>query len=145
MSATTILNDATPHVRTKLAVLWAAVTLCYLYGDVIGLFRPGGLQLMLDGKMGFWPVTQPLLLAMSIVMSTPPIMAVLTILARPGLARWLNVVFGAAQSLLMLFTMIDAARFGFLFYLYFGVVEVMMTGLIVWIALRWPRSASDKG
>jgi hypothetical protein len=38
-----------------------------------------------------------------------------------------------------LFTMIDAWKFGFYFYIYLGVVEVALTSLVVWYALTWPR------
>ena len=38
----------------------------------------------------------------------------------------------------MLFTMIDAVKSGIHFYLYLGVVEVLLTLLIVWYALTWP-------
>ena len=39
----------------------------------------------------------------------------------------------------MLFTMIDAWKLGFHFYVYLGVVEALLTLLIVWYALTWPR------
>lgn len=45
---------------------------------------------------------------------------------------------GAAYTANMLFTMIDAVKFGFHFYVYLGVVEALLTLLIVWYALTWP-------
>ena len=94
---------------------------------------------MLDGKMGPWPVTPTLLLGVAILMSAPAVMVALTVLLKPVLNRWLNVVMGAAYTAIMPFTMIDAVTFGFHFYLYLGVVEVFLTLLIVWYALTWPR------
>ena len=42
-------------------------------------------------------------------------------------------------AVIMRFTMIDAWKFGFHFYIYLGVVEVLPTLLIVWYELTWPR------
>jgi len=93
---------------------------------------------MLDGKMGPLPVTPTLLLGVAILMSAPAVMVALTAVLKPVLNRWLNVVMGAAYTAVMLFTMIDAVKSGIHFYLYLGVVEVLLTLLIVWYALTWP-------
>jgi hypothetical protein len=113
---------------------------CYIYGDLIGFYIPGGLQRIMDGKFGFGPVTPILLLGFAVVMSAPAIMVALTLLLKPGAGRWLNVIMGLAETALMLYTMIDAWKFGYAFYIYLGVVEVTLTLLIVWFALTWPRS-----
>jgi hypothetical protein len=94
--------------------------------------------------MGPWPVTPTLLLGVAILMSTPAVMVALTVLLKPVANRWLNVVMGAAYTTLILFTMIDAWKFGFHFYIYLGVVEVLLTLVIVWYALTWPRQPPVK-
>jgi hypothetical protein len=134
-----VLDDSAMSIKARISVLWGSATLLYLYGDVIAFYSPGGLQRMLDGKMGPWPVTPTLLLGVAILMSTPAVMVALTVLLTPVVSRWLNVVMGAAYTALMLFTMIDAWKFDFHFYIYLGVVEVLLTLLIVWYALTWPR------
>jgi hypothetical protein len=134
-----VLDDSAMSIKTRLAVLWGSATLLYLYGDVIAFYSPGGLQRMLDGKMGPWPVTPLLLLGVAILMSAPAIMVALTVLLKPVANRWLNIGMGAAYTALILFTMIDAWKLGFHFYVYLGVVEALLTLLIVWYALTWPR------
>jgi len=94
---------------------------------------------MLDGNMGAWPVTPILLLGVAILMSAPAVMVALTVLLKPVASRWLNVVMGAAYTAIMLFTMIGAWKFDGYFYIYLGVVEVVLTSLVVWYALTWPR------
>jgi hypothetical protein len=139
MRAKSALDNPVVPVKAKISALWAAVELCYLYGDVIGFHTPGALQRILDGKMGFWPITPVLLLGVAIVQSIPAIMVASTLLLWPALSRWLNVLLGAAYTALMLYTMIDAWKYGFYFYMYFGVVESLLTLLVVWYALAWPR------
>jgi len=136
------LDDSAMSIKARIAVLWGSATLLYLYGDVIAFYNPGGLQRMLDGKMGPWPVTPTLLLGVAILMSAPAVMVALTVLLKPVFNRWLNVVMGAVYTAIMLYTMIDAVKFGFHFYIYLGVVEVLLTLLIVWCALTWPRQTA---
>jgi hypothetical protein len=137
------LDDSAMFTKARISVLWVSATLLYLYGDVIAFYVPGGLQRMLGGKMGPWPVTPTLLLGVAILMSAPGVMVALTVLLKPVASRWLNVVMGAAYTALMLFTMIGAWKSGGYFYIYLGVVEVVLTSLVVWYALRWPREPAD--
>ena len=53
---------------------------------------------------------------------------------KPNLNRWLNIVFGAIYTLIILITMWDWA-----FYIFSGIIEVALTSLIVWYAWNWPR------
>ena len=133
------LDDSVGSIKVRISALWVAATLCYLYGDVIAFYVPGGLQKMLDGKMGPWAATPSVLLGVAVLMSAPALMVALTFLLKPVASRWLNIAMGSAYSALMLFTMIDAWRLGAYFYIYLGVVEAFLTLLVVWYALRWPR------
>ena len=137
----TALDDSALSTKARISALWGAATLLYLYGDVIAFYSPGGLQQMLDGKMGPWAVTPILLLGVAILMSTPAVMVALTVLLKPVASRWLNVIMGAAYTAIMMFTMIGAWKFGGYFYIYLGIVEVVLTLLVVWYALTWPRES----
>jgi len=127
--------------RVILAALWFGATLCYAYGDIIAFYEPGAVQRLLDGKMGFWDVTPGLLLGIAIFMSLPPVLAVLALLLPAVACRWINILFGALFSGVMLYTMIDAIRFGHYFYLYLGVIEVAMTLGVLACAATWSRRA----
>ncbi|HJW09048.1 MAG TPA: DUF6326 family protein [Holophagaceae bacterium] len=133
-----VLQDTKVDTRIKLAALWAATTLCYLYGDYFDLYRPGKLGGMLEGRMPpLGPVTQGVLLGTSILMAIPSLMVALSVLLRPGLSRWANILFGAVFSLIMAL----AIQGTWTFYKFFGLVEIALTLTIVWIAWRWPRTA----
>jgi hypothetical protein len=135
--AATALDDIKIHVKLKISALWASVMFCYIYGDYFGLYVPGALQRMLEGKMGpIGPTTQGVLLGTSVMMAIPSIMVFLSLALKPNLNRWLNIVLGAVYTVIILVTMWDWA-----FYIFFGVVEVVLTALVVRYAWKWPKQA----
>ena len=130
------LDDPKVHVKLKLAALWASLMFCYVYGDYFGLYVPGKLAGMLAGRMDpLGAVTQGVLLGTSAMMAVPALMVCLSLLLRPVVARWSNVVLGLVYAAVMLMTMSGA----WTFYLFFGVIEVALSLTISWTAWRWPR------
>ncbi len=129
------LDDIKIHVKFKISALWASVMFCYIYGDYFGLFVPGALQRMLEGKMGpLGPTTQAVLLGTSVMMAIPSIMVFLSLALKPNLNRWLNIVLGTAYTVIILITMWDWA-----FYVFLGVVEVALTASVARYAWMWPE------
>lgn len=137
-NAGTALEDIKVHVKIKLAALWASVMFCYIYADYFGLYVPGTLQGMLQGKMGpLGPTTQGVLLGTSVVMAIPSVMIFLSVALKPNLNRWLNIIFGVIYTVIILITM-----WAWAFYIFFGIIEVVLTGLVVWYAWNWPKQES---
>ncbi len=135
-------DDVRIHVKMKISALWVSVMLCYIYGDYFGLYEPGKLKGMLEGIMGpLGPTTQGVLLGTSILMAIPAVMVFLSLVLKPGPNRWANMILGAIYTLIMLITM----RGAWAFYQFLGVVEVALTGLIVWYAWHWPRREAAFG
>ncbi len=136
MTATrTVLDDVKIHVKFKIAALWTAVMFCYVYGDIFNLYKPGKLDALLAGMTPMGPTSQEILLGFAILMSIPSLMVFLTLALPPVASRWLNVVLGLFFTAIM----IVAIQGAWTFYVYFGVVEAVLTALIVWHALTWPR------
>jgi hypothetical protein len=134
-NAGTALEDIKIHVKIKLSALWASVMFCYIYADYFGLYVPGALQGMMKGKMGpLGPTTQGVLLGTSLMMAIPSVMIFLSVALKPNLNRRLNIIFGVVYTVIILVTM-----WGWAFYIFFGVIEVVLTGLVVWYAWNWPR------
>ena len=132
----TSLDDIRIPVRLKLAGLWTSLMFCYLYGDYFGLYQPGKLQGMLDGRMDpLGPTTQMVLLGTSLMMAIPGLMVCLSLVLGPRTCRWTNIVLGLAYTLIMAVSMPGAWQF----YLFLGGIEMLLTLAIVWHAWRWPR------
>jgi hypothetical protein len=91
---------------------------------------------MLSGKMGpRGPTTQGILLGTSAMMAIPSVMVFLPLVLKPRLNRWLNIIFGAIYTVIMLITMPGE----WMFYIFLGVIEIVLTTLIVWYAWKWPK------
>jgi len=130
------LEDPRVHVRLKLSALWTSLMLCYIYGDYFGLYKPGKLQGMLQGQMGpLGPTNQGVLLGTAILMAIPGVMVFLSLILTPGLNRRVNIVLGLVYTLIMVITMPGA----WAFYIFLGIVEVVLSLLIVWNAWKWPK------
>jgi hypothetical protein len=135
----TALDDIKVHVRFKLSALWTSVMFCYIYGDYFGLYKPGSLQEMLSGNMGpFGPTTQGVLVGTSAMMAIPSVMVFLSLVLKPSLNRWSNVILGAIYTMIILVTM----RGEWAFYIFLGIIEMVLTILVVWYAWKWPRQSS---
>jgi hypothetical protein len=64
----------------------------------------------------------------------PSVMIFLSLALKANVNRWLNIIFGVVYTVIILITMWDYA-----FYIFWGVIEVILTGLVVQYAWRWPR------
>ena len=133
------LEDLKVNVKIKLSALWASVMLCYIYADYFGLYEPGKVQDILNSQFfGVGPTTQGVLLGASLMLAIPSLMIFLSVALPPVLNRWLNIVAGAAYTAIILNTM-----WGWVFYIFYGVIEISLTSLVVWYAWRWPKTPAS--
>jgi uncharacterized protein DUF6326 len=131
------LDDTLVPVRMKLSLLWVSVMLCYIYCDYFELYLPGKLQSMLEGRMGpLGVVTQSVLLGTAVLMAIPSLMVFLSVALPPSLSRLANIVFGIMYSIIMLGVVLYPT---WVFYRFFGVLEIALTLLVVWYAWTWPK------
>jgi hypothetical protein len=132
------LEDIRVPVKLKLAALWTSVMFLYIYADYFGLYVPGALQKMLEGEMQpLGHTTQAVLMETSAMLAIPAVMIFLSVALRPKLNRWLNIVFGVIYTLIICITM-----WSWYFYIFYGVMEIALTGLVVWYAWKWPRQTA---
>lgn len=131
---TTGMEDVRINVKLKLSALWVAMMLLYIYADILSLFRPGQLDEMREGLMGPFPVTQASLLIASLLMIIPALMVFLSLTWKPQMARWANIAVGAIYTLVNSSNLIGET---WAYYIFFGIVEIVLTLLIVWYAWKW--------
>jgi hypothetical protein len=132
-----MLEDAKISTRIKLSALWVAVMFCYIEGDFTSFFPPGGyIQQSLAGKMGPFPTTQITLLAGSVFMSIPCVMVFLSLILKAKSCRRINII------LALLYTVVNSISSfttTWAYFIFFGIVESVLTLLIVWYAWKWPN------
>lgn len=133
----TILEDFKINIKIKLSLLWTAVTLIYLYGDYFELYVPHKTQGLVTGdNLLDSPIN---LFLAAVLLAIPALMVVLSILLKPSINRILNIVFGlffTALMLLIAFTSMESWR---AFYVFYAILESIVTGVIVWYAFKWPK------
>jgi Family of unknown function (DUF6326) len=133
-----LLEDFKVHVRLKLSALWASTMACYIYCDYFELYVPGKLRGMQQGNIEpLGPITQGMLVGMSLMMIVPSLMIFLSLVLRPSACRWANIVIALCYTLLLCMLAYEATWY---FYKLFAVIEAGLTALIVMYAWKWPRT-----
>ena len=127
-------EDMKINVKMKLSALWVALMLLYIYADIFSLFRPGQIEEMISGRMGPFPVTQGSLLTASILMLIPAVMVFLSLTLKPKVDRWVNIILGVLYTAVNIGNLVGET---WAFYIFFGIVEMVLTLLIVGHAWKW--------
>lgn len=139
MTNTNNLEDFKINVKFKLSALWISVMFCYIYGDFFTLFVPGHIQSLMDGKSGVGETTPWKLLMFAILMTLPSVMVFLSLVLKPKVNRWTNISVGIFFTAIMVLVVATSIDNWMLFFIFSGVVEIVITSLIVWYAWRWPK------
>ena len=132
----TILEDVKINVKIKLAALWVAVNLLFLYVDIYSFFRPGIIEDALAGKVWEFQITQVWLLGVIILMTIPSLMVFLSLTLPAKANRWTNIIVGIFE---IAFVVVPAIGESWAYYIFASIVEVVLLLLIVWYAWKWPK------
>ena len=131
------LENPRVNVRIKLAMLWVGIVFCFIYGDYFELYAPYKLRSMLEGRIGpLGDVTQTKLVGTSIMMTIPSLMAIFSVVSAPALCRWINIFIASIFVAITLLVIQGSWHF----YVYFGVVEILLLLTVIWYAWKWPRA-----
>lgn len=123
--------------KIKLSALWTSLMFCYIYGDYFFLYVPGKVEGLISGENN---LNTPLKLYLaSLLLVIPALMVSLSIILKPKLNRWLNIIFGIIYTLIMLFLAVTSTSEWLSFYIFLGIVESIITISIVWNAINWPK------
>lgn len=131
-----MLDNPKVNIKIKLSLLWTSVLFCYLYGDYFELYVPDKVNGLLTGDNIMDSPTN--LLIASIVLSIPSLMVGLSILLKPKINRFLNILFGIIFTVMMLFIAFNSLTTWYGFYVYLAILESIITFSIVWYAWKWP-------
>jgi hypothetical protein len=131
-------DKATARMDRKvlLSTLWIFVMFNYLYCDVMSLMDPGFLKQYMAGNVGGIPISQGFLLGAAILMEIPIAMVLLSRILAYGTNRWANIVAGTFMTVVQLSTLLFGSSTT-IYYIFFSIIEISCTSLIVWHAWRW--------
>lgn len=130
-------------MKSKLSTLWIFAALNYLYCDVLGLMDPELLPQILRGSVNGLELTPGFLLGAGILVEIPIAMVLLSRVLPYRANRWANIAAGTIMTAVQsasLFVGVPAP-----YYLFFSVVEIATTVLIVWFAWTWREPVAQVG
>jgi hypothetical protein len=130
------LEDVKIPVKLKLSALWAATLFLYAYGDIFGFFRPDVLESVKAGKIAGFQINQVFLLAVSIYILIPSAMVFLTLVLKPEVNRWANLIISVAYFATIVLSAVGET---WAYYIFLSLAEAVLTLLIAWHAWKWPQ------
>lgn len=131
------LEDIKINIKIKLSALWASVTFFYIYGDYFELYVPDKVQGMINGNsMLDSPVK---LFTASLLLAIPASMVCLSIILKPSVNRWLNLIAGIFFTGVMLLIALTSFSEWRVFYVFYAIIESILTSIIVLYAWKWTK------
>src|SRR5574338_600741 len=134
-------NNTGIDLKARLSTLWLFATLNYLYCDVVTVMDPQKLKQFLAGTVGGMEITQGFLLGAGILVEIPIAMVLLSQILKHRLNRWTNIIAGIIMTVVQILTLFTSSPSSY--YIFFSIIEIASTSLIVWYAWRWARPAAE--
>ncbi|MBY0537119.1 MAG: hypothetical protein K2P88_14810 [Chitinophagaceae bacterium] len=129
------LEEVKINVKIKLSALWASVTFFYIYGDYFELYVPNKVQGIINGNsMLDNPVK---LFAASALLAVPALMVCLSVILKTKINRSLNLIAGVLFTAIMLLIAVTSISEWRAFYVFYAIVESILTSIIIWYAWKW--------
>jgi hypothetical protein len=124
-------------MQSRLSTLWIFAVLNYLYCDVLTLMDPVLLKQFVAGYAGGFAITPGFLVGAAVLMEIPIGMILLSRVLRSHRAnRWANIGAGAVMTVVQVASLF-AGTGPAPYYVFFSIIEILCTALIVWYAWRW--------
>ncbi|HRW19239.1 MAG TPA: DUF6326 family protein [Dermatophilaceae bacterium] len=139
----TSLEQRPLPIQTKLAAAWTGFMFLYVYVDVLGLYKPGTVAGILDGKVWDFDISQPFFVSALAASSVPALMILLSTTMPARVNRATNLVVAALLVPWMAFNLVGGE---WLLYFGFGfAVELALLVFILRSAWSWPRTSAPTG
>jgi hypothetical protein len=129
-------EDIKFSTRTILIGLWIALMLLYIYCDIFSFFRPNHINEIVAGFMGPFQINQISLMVAGLLMAIPALMIITNLFIKLAAIKWINFIAGIVYTLINIGNLIGEK---WTYYLIYGVVEIMITLLIIIKSIRWPK------
>lgn len=128
-------EDFEINVKLKIAALWIAIMFCYVYGDYIEIYVPGVIAEAMEVKAT--TETQIEFFAVALLMVIPSVMIFFTLVLKPKVNRWLNIILPTLFIILLIAVNIAG---GWIYYLFLTAIEILISMATVWYAWKWPTT-----
>jgi len=116
--------------RIILSVLWVALMLTYLLGDVLRIYA-GDFK---SGEIQGFQATQAIWIAAALLMLIPIVMLVLSVTVKYPAIRWVTIV---AAAVLFLFNLVGLPTYHGAYDKFLIAVSLVFNAITVWYAWNW--------
>lgn len=130
-------EDFKINTKIKLAALWTSVMFCYIYGDYFSLYVPKKVEDFISGDTLLDSPVKLFLAAL--LMAIPALMIFASVVLKPKINRWLNLIFGIIYTAIMLLIAFTTTGAWWSFYVFLAIIEIILTSIIFWTAVKWPK------
>jgi hypothetical protein len=136
-----VLEDAKINVKLKISALWITVMLLFAYGDIFGFFRTGFIKDIMAGTVSGIQINQIFLMGVTIYITIPCLMVFLSLILKPNINRWVNIVLSILYPVTILLTCIGEIWAN---YIFLSILESVLLLMIVWYAWNWPKQEQPR-
>lgn len=123
--------------QLKLASLWTSLMFLYIYVDYFHLYMPGKLADIQNGRVYVFDITPGFLSIALVSLTISALMIFLSVVLPAAFNRKLNMIIAAIY---IPYTLYNLAGEAWIHMILGAVVEVILLGLIIWYAWKWPKS-----
>lgn len=116
-------------IPIQLSGIWVAVVLLYLYGDVLRIFSGD-----FPNEMDSSEITKPMWLGISVIMSVPIMMVVVSLIADYSINRWTNIITGV---FFFLFVLVGIRSYPSAYDRYLMALSMVFNIVTVLVAWNW--------
>lgn len=124
----------------KLASLWTSLMFLYIYVDYFHLYMPGKLADIQNGRVYVFDITQGFLSIALVSLTISALMIFLSVVLPAAINRRLNMVVATVYIPYTLYNLVGEAWIHMIFG---AIVEVILLGLVIWYAWKWPRIENE--
>jgi hypothetical protein len=108
----------------------------FAYGDIFGFFQDGQIEEVIAGEVSGIEITETFLFAVSVYIAIASVMVFLSLVLRPMVNRWTNIVLPILYIVSIGVSAIGETSAHFIF---LCLAESALLLLIVWYAWTWPK------
>lgn len=119
-----------PDTKITLSIIWIAVMLTYLWGDVLRILAGHATP----GKFGEMKFSQGLGLGIAALMLIPILMVVLSLVLPHDINRWANIIIAAFW---ILFNLAGFSGYEGRYDQFLLIVSMIFNGVTIWVAWNW--------
>ena len=130
------MEDVKINVKLKISALWVAMLFVFAYVDIFGFLRSEIIEGIMAGKVATFQINQVFLFLTTLYILIPSIMVFLSLVLKPKVNRWTNIIVGILYIASILGSCIGET---WAFYIFGSIVESLLLFLIIWYAWKWPK------